>query len=469
MRCANTATFSPGLYWSVPQVSPLTTASREEYEELLSRILASRQISRAARLRSFLQFVVERYLDGATNIREQEVGAAVFDRTPDYDTSLDNIVRVNATELRKRLEQYFAEDGAGEELLLTIPRGSYLPVFSRRYDPTRIFDLAEPLEPEVATEDTTVVAPLEATQTLESRPAEPPVTAATERLRPGVSRAVATVMAVALALCAAGLWWQSVRLHAVAEPWRQDAEVERMWAPFFSGPTELDLVTADTSLALAKDVSGQAIPLDDYIHYRYSEPGAAATWSADRRADFEQVLDRNMVSLGDVHVAQKILRLNPYGKAMKLMSAREFTTEGVRQNNVVLIGSRQSNPWVDLFKDQVNFSLEYDLAQHRAYVVNRQPRPGEQARYQAPTSREGFAVVSLLPGLSPDRHVLIVGGTDGQATQAAGEFVTTARSLKQVMDRMPGKTLVPFEILLHTTQLTGTPLRTEVMAVRVAK
>ncbi len=46
--------------------------------------------------------------------------------------SQDNIVRVNATELRKRLESYFATDGADEVCVLEIPRGGYSPVFSRR-------------------------------------------------------------------------------------------------------------------------------------------------------------------------------------------------------------------------------------------------------------------------------------------------------------------------------------------------
>jgi hypothetical protein len=97
---------------------------------LLERIVASPQLRRAARLREFLMYVGQRSLkDGLDQIHEQEIGSNVFGRPADYDTSLDNIVRVNASELRKRIEDYFESDGAAEPLIMEVPRGSYKPVF----------------------------------------------------------------------------------------------------------------------------------------------------------------------------------------------------------------------------------------------------------------------------------------------------------------------------------------------------
>jgi hypothetical protein len=73
-----------------------------------------------------LLFVGRRCLqDGCEQIHEQEIGAEVFGRSNGYDTSVDNIVRVNATELRKRIESYFEGEGADEPFILEIPRGSY--------------------------------------------------------------------------------------------------------------------------------------------------------------------------------------------------------------------------------------------------------------------------------------------------------------------------------------------------------
>jgi hypothetical protein len=96
-----------------------------DYWALLERIVASSQFKRSVRLHDFLLFVGRRALkEGCEQIPEQEIGTEVFDRPNGYDTSADNIVRVNATELRKRIETYFETEGAEEPLILEIPRGS---------------------------------------------------------------------------------------------------------------------------------------------------------------------------------------------------------------------------------------------------------------------------------------------------------------------------------------------------------
>src|SRR5271168_1730076 len=113
-----------------------TNPSEVEADELLAlldRVSRSPQLRRASRLRELLLYLGKRSIvEGRTDLHEQEIGCAVFGRPSYYDTSQDNIVRVNATELRKRLESYFATDGAHEAWILEIPRGGYSPVFSRR-------------------------------------------------------------------------------------------------------------------------------------------------------------------------------------------------------------------------------------------------------------------------------------------------------------------------------------------------
>jgi len=78
--------------------------SVEERWALIERVAGSEQFIRSARLRDFLLYVGKQSLkDGCPEIHEQEIGAKVFGRPASYDRSQDNIVRVNATELRKRI------------------------------------------------------------------------------------------------------------------------------------------------------------------------------------------------------------------------------------------------------------------------------------------------------------------------------------------------------------------------------
>jgi hypothetical protein len=105
----------------------------EERRALIERVAASEQFSRSARLRDFLLYVGKQSLkEGCPEIHEHEIGARVFGRPVSYDRSADNIVRVNATELRKRIESYFETIGADEPLIFEIPRGAYRLVFRRR-------------------------------------------------------------------------------------------------------------------------------------------------------------------------------------------------------------------------------------------------------------------------------------------------------------------------------------------------
>src|SRR6185437_5645466 len=60
---------------------------------------------------------------------EHEIGCNVLGRKPDFNPYDDNIVRVQISHLRKKLEEYFSSDGKDETVQIRIPRGAYLPRF----------------------------------------------------------------------------------------------------------------------------------------------------------------------------------------------------------------------------------------------------------------------------------------------------------------------------------------------------
>ena len=102
---------------------------------LLSRVAASASFAKAPRLRKLLLYLGESALTTPQlALTEQQVGVAVFDRPPGYDTSADTIVRVQASEIRKRLKYYFAGEGFDQPIIMDLPRGSYVPVFYYRAD-----------------------------------------------------------------------------------------------------------------------------------------------------------------------------------------------------------------------------------------------------------------------------------------------------------------------------------------------
>jgi TolB-like protein/tetratricopeptide (TPR) repeat protein len=102
----------------------------------LSRVLASPAFAASRRHRDFLQYVVlKRIDDPEADLKESTIALEVFGRDPaSYDPRLDTIVRVQARGLRTRLEEYYAGSGADDPVRISLPKGSYVPVFGTRPD-----------------------------------------------------------------------------------------------------------------------------------------------------------------------------------------------------------------------------------------------------------------------------------------------------------------------------------------------
>jgi hypothetical protein len=397
---------------------------------LLERVVASPQLRRAARMREFLLFVGQRSLkDGSDQIHEQEIGSEVFGRAAGYDTSVDNIVRVNATDLRKRIEEYFVTDGAHESLVLEIPRGSYKPVFRLR-----------------AAKAAAVTAPAEPRQ-VEPGPAAAVVEHSTVTELPVPHRPAAhshrmllvlgAVMLFALAVGCSMLWMQNQSLRRSLYPWRSSPAVNSFWSGFLSARPHTDIILADTSFALIEDITKAPIPLNEYLNHSYVNRIQSPGMSAERREDLGLIVQRNFGSIGDFRVAQRMGALDPLGTKIHLYAARDFEPTLVKQDNVILIGGRKSNPWVQA-------------------VYNSPPVPD-------PSS--GYSVVACLPNTDGGK-VLIVAGTGSEATESAGEFLTSEDQMAAFQRLLHVSTLPYFEVLLKTTHLNGTPMNATIVAYR---
>src|SRR6266403_3542533 len=101
--------------------------------EVAQKVAASASFHRSPRLRELLLYICDRALQNRpADLREQQIGCAVFGRKPDYNPGEDNIVRVEIRQLRKRLEEYFSTEGKDEPYVVLIPKGAYLPVIESR-------------------------------------------------------------------------------------------------------------------------------------------------------------------------------------------------------------------------------------------------------------------------------------------------------------------------------------------------
>jgi TolB-like protein len=96
----------------------------------LEEILSSGAFVGSKRSRDFLQLIVERALAGQfDSLKERAIGAEMFGRPIGYDTANDAVVRVKASEVRRKLAQFYSDSVNSTPVRIEMPPGSYVPKF----------------------------------------------------------------------------------------------------------------------------------------------------------------------------------------------------------------------------------------------------------------------------------------------------------------------------------------------------
>src|SRR5437762_12665535 len=107
--------------------------SADEVRAALARVLESGEFRTARNRARFLQYVVIRTLDHpAEALKEYTIGVDVFERGANFDPRTDGVVRTQAGLIRKHLERYYADEGRFDAVEIVLPKGHYVPRFTRR-------------------------------------------------------------------------------------------------------------------------------------------------------------------------------------------------------------------------------------------------------------------------------------------------------------------------------------------------
>ncbi|MCC7341927.1 MAG: hypothetical protein IT170_12665 [Bryobacterales bacterium] len=421
----------------IPPVGPL--AQHTEGWEVLERLRNSDQLKRSAKLQELLQYLCRRaWMDGATEIREHEIGVAVFGRPEGYDSTQDTLVRVQASQLRKRLEKYFEDEGREEILILEIPRGSYVPVMHLRQ---------------------AVAAPALAL------PASATATPALLVSRWQVPALVSLCLALAL-LCA----WLALRQPTSRI---EGTTLRRFWTAFAPEGTQTTVVVADSTFSALQDMLRRPISLEEYVARTYRAELDRPHHSAEMKDVLRYLMERRYTSLADVMMLRRLWIsgvLDP--TRVSVAYSRDLNLRNLQRGNLILVGSRRAIPWVDLFDNSLDFHFAYDEGDRNVIVHNRKPRKGEftQLRLENPTitgTVERFSVVASLPNPSGGGNVLIFSGQEMSGTEAAANLVTTEASLRDLVNRLPpARNGVPyFEALLKVKHVEYTTQSYEIIAI----
>lgn len=394
---------------------PTPQIQREVVLQQLQRILESEFFRNSQRCSRFLEYSVHHLLQHqpSDELKERRVGIDVFGRPADYDTAHDNVVRVTANEVRKRLAQYYGSLKTRDPFILEMPSGAYV----------------------VTVRDSRLTAETPAGEPLAGFSTQPPPqaeqTSGMRRWR--ARRAVGGLcLAAAFALSIGAAFYRHVQPSNV---------LEQVWSPLLRIPTPV------------------LISIAEPVAY---EPASGSTVASGPTAPMVPLRDA-FVGVGDAYAMADIAQyLTGAHKTWRLVAGNEVPSQDLRSGPMVLIGAH-SNLWTA----KLMAGLRYSFGENNTVLDHTLSQPAWSLPNLRPDwqTTEDYAIVSRFRSPQTGQPVIIMAGLTNFGTQTAGEFITSPDLLAAALDHAPrGWQEKNFQFVLHTRLIGHTPERPTVIA-----
>jgi hypothetical protein len=395
----------------------------------------------------FLTYVVEHAISGnSDSLKERAIGIELFGRSPEYDTGADAVVRVTASDVRRRLLQHYSVSGPGSSFRISLPPGSYVPEIKR--------EAAKPA----------AVLPGAAARLVSSD--GEPIPDPQRRVGRGL------LFWLTIALCILGsniaVWFLAGKLNSPAAS--APAQV-LPWSAIFRNRRATTLVTSDPNIGEIMAFTKSIVSASDYANQNYVPKDAVL--SPDVTHFIHDILRGDKAANVDTPIVASVAQLaQENGSAINVRPARELDFASLdTDQNFVFLGSPRTDPWTTLFDDQLDFQFHYDNATHQELIENLHPRAGEPSQY-VPTAKgfatgESFATISFVRNPDHAGQVLLLAGANAEGTKAAGELVTDLPRLSAALDHCGIRSSEPvqhFQLLLRLSMMAGSPRTFEVLS-----
>jgi hypothetical protein len=381
--------------------APFSPEERVAIRKQLERMLANSLFKNSKRYPNLLRYVVEHTLEGdPSELKERRLGVQVFGREPDYDTNADPIVRATAGEIRKRIAQYYHEQGHEAEIRIELLPGSYVPEF----------EILAPAPAQV---------PLTAPSTF---PASMPLVRAS-----GWPRWIRYAGLAAGVILLTGIVW--------LKPWTPHTALDRFWSPVVDSSGTVLLCVGQRQFLGTSAEPGQ---WSDFDLPHVADPHAGAPGSITLFKLY--YLGSENVALQDVTTLGRLNGLlQAKGKTCVIRGQLSTSFADLRDGPIVLVGALD-NDWTVRLMGPMRFNFERD---NDTFWIKDRQNPSRRDRavnYQTPYLElaEDYALISRVLDPTTERMVVVAGGLTGYGTMTAGEFLTNPSYINAIAKQLPG-------------------------------
>jgi len=454
-----------------------TTAVRAHVQE----IVEGEAFRGSGRCGRFLTYIVNQSIAGHfESLKERMIGLELFERSPAYDTGEDAIVRVTASDVRKRLLQHYGKYGAASEFRISLPLGSYIPEIAYEAkskaaqsvtgkpvgDLQAAFPGSVTSHPGISPDHKTV------TEQAFSGPAvAEPETALSDR-KTGLRWLLFAAGIVLLNIAVWSLVWK--RPPRVESGSGNAPALVLPWTALLNSAHPSHLITSDPDIAAIQRLTQSRISVSEYANRHYLPEDASL--SPDIKKFSLTLLRGDKAAAQDTQIAVNVAELaRNSSKKIDVQVARNLQFSDLKtDDNFIFLGSPYSDPWFSVFNDLLDFRIFVEADSKEEAIQNVHPRANEEPFY-TPTARGGatgqsFALVAFVANPDQDGQVLLLAGLNGEGTQAAGKFITDLPRLSTALQNCGISPLGPlkhFEMLLRVNTMAGYPSQFDVVACHV--
>jgi hypothetical protein len=275
-------------------------------------------------------------------------------------------------------------------------------------------------------------------------------------------------------LAAAGLLL-SIRVgrNPAAEPAAPD---DVLWSRLFNPKRQTTIVASDYIFSMVQEAAGRTLTLDEYLGADYFNRVSQLNAVSGLEHLFPNIAQRHYTGFENVTIVARLMQVKQAQSSRTVVRfGRDMTMRDVGPGNLILLGSKQSNPWVLLFEDKLNFHFEYQSAVHNIFIANRAPQPGEEREYRPSAldelSRVIYGEIAFLPNLNGGSNVLLIEGTSMAASEMALEIADNPALFRGLLQRLQLKNgeLPYFEALFRTRTVNGVAGESEIVATRTLR
>jgi hypothetical protein len=448
--------------WEMAEVAR-TAEGKALLLRLLAEITEGAAFKGSRRSAQFLKYVVQQ--SGSGNIerlKERLIGVELFGRLPSYDTGDDAIVRVTATDVRKRLLQHYSSRAGGSsEFRISLPLGKYVPEVVRN-PISRVDVLAPPPFLEAPPQQVSAVS--------ESSAADIPASRQKPKFAWWYWAAPALGLAMIIGIVLAVANWPgrtSGRDLQASHP--------MPWGTLLNGSRPVVIVASDPNIEEIQRISRGNVALSDYANQHYL-PHNADQLSSEQISFMKDILRGNKIASVDGNIIASLIALVPSGQPRpSIKAARDIRMPDLETNgNLIFLGSPRSNPWTSIYDPVLDFHFVFDERTQQELIRNMKPAKGKREEY-IPTAGgfdtgQSFAIVSIFQNPGHTGRVLIIAGANGEGTEAAGALITDPARWDTVLQ--PCHLTGPVEkrsmqLLLQLGTMAGSASGVKVMACHI--